>query len=440
MKQILTLAAAALIIGGSTCSAASVILSYHNGTTSIAPITAAPGIFASNSSLVGSESWRTSWGSAGATPAGPLAGSAVGSNWRLWRAISLNDVASNSSDYAGFVFNSLNELELGNLSFDLAAASDNAGTINGEYNVFVSKNGGAFISLGSGIGTSLVTAGGWANNTVVVDASSVGTVQSGDQLDFRIGLADNSGSNSKGVFLQGIQLEATDIVEMESLLRVDLGPVGQQVEADYGAFSFGDGAASPQSQTYNFGDTGYDSRDVDDGTGIEVTISTKETALRMIDRGGADNLDRDWATAEPGVGAGQVPDNYIDITLSNLDPGKYTFASEHIDTGNQVGVMDVQLSVDGGATFADYIDNVSYGNFLRTNLLAFDVEAGQDVIIRYLAGGGLFGSNGQTTNTVASNRLLPINGFALYARPIPEPGTFALAALGLVGLATRRRR
>lgn len=429
-----------LIVVSGSADAAEVVLFYHDGSTSQAPMMQAAGLTATNSVLDGSESWRTSWGSAGATPAGALAGSGAGSNWRLWRAIGLNDVAGSTGDYAGFSFTYSSpgdELRLTDLSFDLGAASDNAGTINAEYNVLVSKNGGAFTSLGAGLGVALTTSGGWASNTVVVDVSTMGRVVNGDQFEFRIGLGDNSGSNSKGVFLQGIQLEA-DAVEEVSLLRVDFGTASQVVEDDYAAFSFNNGAASPQTRNYTFGSTGYDARLIDDGSGITVNLSTKETALRMIDRGTTDKSDRDWATAEPGVGSGQIPDNYIDLTFNGLASGFYTLVTDHIDTSNQVGVMDVQVSVDGGTTFVDYLDNVSYGNFLRQNNISFNAVTGQDVIIRFLAGGGLFGGNGQTTDVAASNRLLPLNAFSLNTF-VPTPAALP-AGLGLMALVALRRR
>ncbi|MBI1367054.1 MAG: hypothetical protein GC162_00220 [Planctomycetes bacterium] len=434
-------AAIALAVCVFTCAAGaradSVVLSYHNGTTSQAPITAASGVSAGNTDLNGSESWRTSFGSAGATQPGPLAGSAAGSNWRFWRAINLNDVASSTSDYAGFAFDftSADLLSPTTLSFDLAAASDNAGTINGEYNVFVSKNGGAFTSLAAGTGVSLTTSGGWAVNTVVANVASVGTIRNGDHLEFRIGLGDNSTSNSKGVFLQGIAL-AADRDVAASVLRVDFGPSAQQVETGYAPFSFNNGAASPQSRTYTFATTGYDNVNADTGSGITVTLAAKETALRMIDRGTSDKSDRDWATVEPVPGPGNVPDNYMDLTLAGLKSGYYTLISDHIDTSNQVGVMDVQVSTDGGATFTNKLDNVVYNNTLHQYLISFFADAGQNVVVRYLAGGGLFGANGQATDTVASNRLLPLNAFELTT--VPEPSTGLLAIVSALLLVRRR--
>jgi hypothetical protein len=105
-------------------------------------------------------------------------------------------------------------------------------------------------------------------------------------------------------------------------------------------------------------------------------------------------------------------------------------------------VVDVQYSLDSGATWINTIyDNTTYlgnrtlDNALTVSLLGLNVDAAHGLSVRYLAGGGLFGTAGATTNTTNTNRLFPLNSFTL----VPEPGAAVLGSLALFGLLRRRR-
>lgn len=231
-------------------------------------------------------------------------------------------------------------------------------------------------------------------------------------------------------------------------LLVDFSDSGTRVESDAAGFVYSNNSSSPQTRTYTTGSQGYIDGSMDLGSGVTVVLQTfnrttdtlDPSVLRMIDRNSsAADLANDWATVEPGAGSGQVPTVGLQLNITGLASGHYDFSSLHRDTSNQVGVMDVQYSLDGGSTWVNLADNSSYGNFDLTIGLNFvGVDATDGLSLRYIAGGGLFGDNGHTTNTVNSNRLMPLNSFSITAVPTPAalPAGLGLLAIGAI----RRRR
>ena len=84
---------------------AATLVQYHDGTASFAAYNEAAGITGSAISYESDESFRTSFGNAGVTPAGPTAATAAGSNWRLWRKNLIGaaeGALSATQNYAGF--------------------------------------------------------------------------------------------------------------------------------------------------------------------------------------------------------------------------------------------------------------------------------------------------------------------------------------------------
>ncbi len=140
----------------------------------------------------------------------------------------MDGTPDSTNDFAGFSFSynsATHHLNLDKLSFDLAAASDTGGGLNVDYEIFARKNADPFASFGGlKAGPSVSAAGsgkGWDSGVFEQDLSSLGEINSGDTVEVRIGLGENSGSGAKGAFIQGIQLEGvTAIPEPSSTMLV----------------------------------------------------------------------------------------------------------------------------------------------------------------------------------------------------------------------------
>jgi hypothetical protein len=216
---ILSCAAIAMLLSTPNPSRAASIISYLDGTASDAPTFEATGITGANLTYNSNDTFRTSFGGAGDTPAGPTAGSAVGSNWRLFRKNDLDTSTVSTDDYASFSFTvgaAAAGTQLGDLTFDLAggAANSASGGIDVAYEVYTNINGGGFVSQGTSGGFQQLIADADINQfsdvlTSVVDLSGAGALNAGDSVEVRIALAteDNVGAANIGLFIQGIQLE-----------------------------------------------------------------------------------------------------------------------------------------------------------------------------------------------------------------------------------------
>lgn len=209
------------------------------------------------------------------------------------------------------------------------------------------------------------------------------------------------------------------------------------------AASFVVTAAPTLSITTANGVQGYTGPDF--GT-VTSTLSSFSTAglttanMRNVNRGsGTTDLVSDWASIEPGVGAGNVPIIGLQLNLTGLNAGEYSFNGQFNDTSNQNGVLDAQYSIDGGVNWVDTAyDNASYNSGVNVALSITGVNATNGISLRFIAGGGLFGDAGVNTDASANNRLLPFQSFDLAA--VPEPSSTALLGLGGLALILRRRK
>jgi len=174
---------------------------------------------------------RTSWGDA--TPAGPTAGSSAGSAWLKARLTKIPATPISTDDYFGFTVtaNGGDDLDLSTLTFDLTLGSNGgAQDVRFAYNVFASKDGGAFASVASGFTAEhdSFTPGPdflLPVETKVIDLSGLADA---NQYEFRIALGDDGDNESSAsAFVQGIKLDGVTVVpEPATMGLLAIGGVG----------------------------------------------------------------------------------------------------------------------------------------------------------------------------------------------------------------------
>jgi hypothetical protein len=166
---------------------------------------------------------RTEFGvTAGNTPAGPTAGSSAGSEWLFSRASKIPSTPSSTANYYSFTVTASPgfTLDLTNLLFDMVSAvSSDPGGLNSSAQVFYATNGSStFTPIGSAVTSSVLSTAPLHSYSAVTTANiNLSTLTGLNSVSIRIGMADNSGSPSKGTFVQGIQLNGTAVPEPSSL-------------------------------------------------------------------------------------------------------------------------------------------------------------------------------------------------------------------------------
>ena len=135
-----------------------------------------------------------------------------GDEWLFARANVVLSTPSTSTDYFGFTVTSDTDqrIFLGNLTFDRTLARNEGGDISTKFEVFVSVNGGDFISFGNETmghidGTDPVN----TFLTPKTQTNDLSAIQSARSVKIRIALGDNSASAGKSSWIQNINLEGS---------------------------------------------------------------------------------------------------------------------------------------------------------------------------------------------------------------------------------------
>jgi hypothetical protein len=220
------------------------------------------------------------------------------------------------------------------------------------------------------------------------------------------------------------------------------------------------------------------------GTSVSVTPAwpntTADTVQQAIDRGAGNDANwlgnnisllTDWIGSDSRTGNGGNGDwardgtsdpTYMTLTLSGLPAGPYSWLSYHHDTENMWSDFQIEVSIDGGATYSAPLDlqmtsstpggtpdsatgtglgpidgsaDPDPANLPSTAHLMFSADGTNDVVFRFAP----FADG--VDDAAVHKQFFGMNGFAV-AR-IPEPSTIALCVLtgiGLLPLFLKRRQ
>lgn len=123
----------------------------------------------------------------------------------------------------------------------------------------------------------------------------------------------------------------------------------------------------------------------------------------------------------------------LGISASNLGAGTFEWTSWHHDYADQNGYIDIDVSVDGGTTFVNAIEEhriVNGSSTLAPNPATFSFTSNgvDDIHIRF--------TNVEVDPNTNSTIFALVNGFQI----IPEPSTALLAGVFFGALLLRRHR
>ena len=139
-----------------------------------------------------------------------------------------------------------------------------------------------------------------------------------------------------------------------------------------------------------------------------------------------------YITANPDT----VGNGTLDVVVSGLNAGQYSFTGYFHDNVVDHIAMDVELSVDGGNSFLQVVDDALASTTttpatIGSATFPFTANGTDAVHFRIIGQGG-------TTNFATSETAI-LNGFEVHA--VPEPTSLLLAGLGIavVGASVTRR-
>ena len=213
--------------------------------------------------------------SAPSTPAGPTAGSAVGSEWLFCRGTTTQGTPDTTTDYFGFTVtaDSGKMLNLNDLTFDVTNRLNTTGSLTTQCDIFASVNGGAFTSYGLYSTTAHTAQNVFLTPETVV--TNLSGITGANSVEIRIAMGDNSGMTSKASWIQGIVLDGAVHTENHIKAISDISYGNDWNQAQW----WSDNTAPSVANTYGSASYGIRTSNASTFAGASLSIDTGGSLL-----------------------------------------------------------------------------------------------------------------------------------------------------------------